>query len=563
MILRRFSLVSAVFALLCMPSLSWGQFQRLFGQAGTSRLAPAPSRTLLAASCLDYGIKTPEPGDVFTANQGYAFLIGGLPGGRQERLDLSLAVRTGQAVLRGTGRADQILLEVRSPGWSELEIRPGFQALPPGAPVVEIPKATLALVKQAAALDGDVQKQSDDAGTLVERILADARQEHLWALRSPSWQALDSGVDPLQAAVDQVSALRNDPSFAARLAWVLQKAGGHGSKADLGFLGDWVVLRLSDTRERGPASLEVCTKGGVKRVPMTRAAVQGLDKSLPECQPGHLILTSELLKAFDRAGLTAVLDEALAAAGYRTAWVCKDDCLLVQSFDTRPAVRRRFAVIAPLTLAEARTLLGREARAGFAFKSLIDGERVDAVKTAGDLRRLAGEARNGEELVLVCAQRYGQMPLPDGSRLSPEDLPPGVGEVIACDALDPTEKAPVEPLQPGTFTFDALAAGVRAALSIGEVGPMTRGELLAALSAGLQDHWKTQRLAARPVLKWTRVVNGDAVSVGGGGTLLKVEDLSFHKDEKQRSSEDLEQSPNQTLELGHSGPARMKIREGK
>ena len=488
-----------------------------------------PAQVRVSSSCLEYGVKNPEPNDVFAAvTPGRAFLVGHLPNGGTEKLDLSDAVLSGVAVLRGTGKSDEVMIEVRSPGWSELQILPGCVALPPQGRLVEVPEESLALVKQATAAASAAAKLPGGGEDVAAKVLARGQQEHLWAIKSTSWQALNSAADPLAAAIASVQALGKDPTAGARIAWASRgKDSGRAGKADLGFLGDFAVLRLAEA-ERGPAAIEVCTQKGVKNAGMNRAGVQGLTEVLRERQGGNVVLTEELLKALEKARLTVLLDDALAAAGHTMVWYVHDDELAVQRFEAGPAAKRRFVAIAPQNAAEARAVFGRNNRAAFAFKGLIEEKLVERVKTADELQRLSGAAA-GERLVLVCMEQYGRIPMLDGSMLSVSDLPAGVSEIIACDALDAKEPPAAEPMRAGALTFDILAAGVRSAIKVGEAGALTRAELVEALSAGIQGEWQRQKAPVGPVLKWERRVNGDAVAVGNAGGLLKVDTVSAVK----------------------------------
>lgn len=545
MTVRRKVLLSVVLVVMGWPELGLGQFQQQFMQPtrpqgrGRRLSAAVPARVYLPASCLEYGVKTPEPTDVFAGvTPGRAFLVGHLPGGGSERLDLDEAVRRGVVVLRGTGKTDEVLAEVLAPGWSELEILPGCAALPPRARPLEVPRESLALVEEAAAVEEGAAKLPGAGGHAVERVLSGARQEHLWAIRSASWQALTSGSDPLQTAIGQVRGLKDDPAAAARIAWASRDNDhARGHKLDLGFLGEFAVLRLAGGAARGPASFEVCTTQGVKNAALTRAGVQGLAETLKARSAGNVVLTSELLAAVEQARLTNVLDDVLAVAGHTFIWRVQDDYLAVQSFAADTGARRRFAVIAPQTAAEAKAIFGRNNRAAFAFKGLIEEKLVERVKTIDELTQLATGAREGERLVLVCVERYGRIPALDGSEIAVSELPAGIDEVLAIDTFDPAEKPPVEAIRAGALTFDALATGVRSAVTVGAVGPLTRTELIEALSVGIQGEWKKQRIAAGPVMRWGRMVNGDAVVVGAGGTMMKVTTRSTQQAQAARRSE--------------------------
>lgn len=549
MSIRRAIIIAAV-AVLLLADVGWAQFQQQmiqpFGPGGGGRrgrgergrrFGAVPMRLYLASSCLDYGIRPAGPEEVYASvNSGHGFLIGGLPGGGQERLDLSDAIRTGQAVLRGTGRPDQVLLEVLAPGWSDLEIRPGLQALPPGGREARIPKPTLATVKEAAALEEEFSDLPSDARGLIERVLARGRQEHLWAVRSASWRTLNAGFDPLQAAVEQVRRFRTEPTAGPRLEWILRRplsaeerelihspaAGDSPGGADLAFLGNFTVLRLERDQGQGPPMMERCTRAGVKRFPLTHAGVRSFGEALAG-HAGHVLLTFELLQALDKAGLTSPLENTLAEAGCAVAWCLPDDFLLVQPFRSAAEFRPRFAVIAPQNTAQAKVLFGSSTRAAFAFKELVDQGLVQPVGSVADLQRLADLMQPDERIVLVCAQRGGRTLLPDGTQFSLADLPAGVAEIIAADAFSPAEQPPMDAMQPGALTFDALAEGVRAVVAAAaDGGLLTAEQMVENLSVGLKAHLKRRRVTGGPVLKWGRTVDGHSFTVGADGTILKV-----------------------------------------
>ncbi|GMV96998.1 MAG: hypothetical protein AMXMBFR83_13570 [Phycisphaerae bacterium] len=381
-----------------------------------------------------------------------------------------------------------------------------------------------------------VEALPDGPRGLLERLLTNVRQEHVWGVYSNSRQALDPGLSTLPQTLRRIELLREDSTLLARMEWLLrQRLDPAGSKALSGFLagtdqrpgmdflGDCVVLRCMKESEAARPLVEVCTAGGTQRVPLSHDGLRRLGPMLESASAGRVILTTELLEAAGKANLAAALDRTLASTGHAVGWRVADDGLLLEDYAPGPAVRRRFAVVAPETPAEAMRIFGRGASANFAFKALIDEGRVERVRTTADLRRLAAGGADAARLVLVCRQRFGRIPLADGSQLAWEDLPAGVAEVIACDALDLREKLPVEPAGRATFGYDGLAAAVRVALEAAETGDgLARADLASALVAGYQAHWKRQAVPVPPVVRFTRTSPDTAYAAGGAGTVLKI-----------------------------------------
>lgn len=527
----------ASFLLLACADLTFGQFQRSLIQPRNRRLSAAPAEVPLLVSCLDYGVATPGERDVFEGiSGGHGFLIRSAPNG-PEQVDLNTCIRSGWVVLRGTGQDNVIMAEVRVPGWDELRILPGAQALPPRSRPAIVPETTVQLLAAAAAHEDDMETIPAGLRSIFERLAVGARQEHVWGVYSNSRQALDPGLTSLPAVLDALRGLREDPSALARLQWVLRRPPSPDELAGLGkffnapldresgleFLRDFVVLRAAGDAKEAKAYFELCTRAGAEKVPLSAAGLRRILPKLKAATPGRILLTNELLAGLGRAGLVGTLDSALATAGHSVLWHLQDDYLLLQRFDPGPAVARKFAVIAPDDPVEAKAIFGGSAPAAFAFKPLIQAGKVEQVKTLADVERIAGGLEPGAGLVLICVQRYGRIRLPDGSELAMEMLPARVTEILACDALDKTEKLSLGSAGNGVFGFDDMSAAVTAATAaLRDARAPTRLELTQALASGCVTHWKAQGGLAAGVVYLGRSVSGDGCALGNRGTLFKV-----------------------------------------